>query len=67
METQGDGPHPSIAVMEIHAWPIHFGQVTQNWDNNLLVDADSTTWAEGKWVPVPFNSDIYETLKENYF
>lgn len=69
METQGDGPaiHHSRAAMKVHARLIHFGQVTQKWGNNLLAGADSITWAEGKWGSVPFNSEIYDTLGENYF
>lgn len=46
-------------------YDIYFGQVTQNRDNSLLADANSTTWA--KWVPAPFYSDIYEKLEEITF
>ena len=28
----------------------YVGQVTQNWDNNLLADAKSATWAGMTWV-----------------
>lgn len=48
-------------------YDIYFGQVTQNRDNSLLADDNSTTRAGAKWVPAPFYSDIYEKLEEITF